>query len=231
MPILRKEVSMQISLTTAEGNRFVFSLLPEKLVVKYTANYQGFDIISMGNVDIPRGSDVTEISWDSEFFGKSKKGLAGVDAANWREPDACVKILIDWLDAGTELTLIVSGTWINVDVTIASFEVTPHGGYGDVSYSITFKKTRALNIYTTKELKIGKKKKAKPRAKKKSNKKKKHPIKKGDTLQKIATKSGVSWIYIYAMNKITIECAAKKQGFPDSDRGSRLFAGTTLIIP
>lgn len=222
---------MQISLITAEGNRFVFSLLPEKLIVKYVANYQGFDIISMGSVDVPRGSEVTEISWDGELFGESKKGLAGVDAANWREPDACVKTIRDWLDTGMELTLIVSGTWINVDVTIASFEVTPHGGHGDVSYSITFKKVRALKIYTTKELKIGKKKKAKPRVKKKKQQKKKYAIKKGDTLQKIAIRKRVSWTDIYTINKNTIERTAKKHGFPDSDRGRRLFAGTKLTIP
>lgn len=222
---------MQISLRTAEGNCFIFSLLPEKLNVKYAAKYQSFDIISEGAIDVPRGSDVVEVSWNGEFFGKSKKSLAGVDTANWKEPDTCVQILRNWLDAGTELTLIVSGTWINVDVTIASLDVTPHGGYGDVSYSITFKKVRTLKIYTAKELKIGKKKKTKSRTKKKSSAKKKYILKKGDTLSKVALKNKITWIVIYNKNKSVIESAAKKHGFSDSNRGSRVFAGTMLTIP
>ncbi len=222
---------MQISLRTAEGNCFIFSLLPEKLNVKYKAKYQSFDIISEGTIDVPRGSDVVEISWNGEFFGNSKKNLTGVDTANWKEPDACIQTLRNWLNAGTELTLIISGTWINVDVTIASFDATPHGGYGDVSYSITFKKVRTLKIYTAKELKIGKKKKTKSRTKKKSSAKKKYVLKKGDTLSKVALKNKTTWIDVYYKNKSVIESAARKRGFSDSNRGSRVFAGTKLTIP
>ena len=38
----------------------------------------------------------------------------------------------------TVLTLIVTETWINVDVTISSFQPRPVGAYGNVEYSITF---------------------------------------------------------------------------------------------
>ena len=36
------------------------------------------------------------------------------------------------------LNLIVTETWINVDVTISSFQPRPVGAYGNVEYSITF---------------------------------------------------------------------------------------------
>lgn len=222
---------MQISLTTAEGSRFIFSLLPEKFNVKYAAKYQSFDIMSKGSISVPRGSDVTEVSWDGEFFGSSKKNLAGVDTANWKEPAACVKNLRNWMQKGTELTLIISGTWINIDVTVASFETVPHGKYGDVTYHITFKRVRTLKIYTTKELKIGKKKKTKARAKKKSSSKKTHTLKEGETLDCAALKHGVTWDALYSINKRTIESLAVQKGFPNSDHGMRIFAGTKLLIP
>lgn len=222
---------MKISLKPAAGSEFVFPLLPEKVQVKYAAKYKSFDIISKGTIDVPRGSDVVGVSWDGEFFGRGRRNLAGVDAMNWKEPDACVQTLRDWLDAGTELTLIVSGTWINMDVTVASFDAAPHGGYGDISYSVTFKKVRPLKIYTAKELKIGKKKKAKPRAKKKKQPKKKYVLKKGDTLNKIALKNKTTWTDIYMKNKPAIERAAIEHGFPGSNRGGLVFAGTKLMIP
>ena len=54
----------------------------------------------------------------------------------------------------TVLTLIVTETWINVDVTISSFQPRPVGAYGNVEYSITFVQKKPLKIYSTNELKI-----------------------------------------------------------------------------
>ncbi|MCI8489333.1 MAG: hypothetical protein HFJ04_03630 [Lachnospiraceae bacterium] len=147
---------MKISLQSAEGDSFVFSVLPEEVQARYAAKYQSFDLISKGTVKAPRGNEVVEVSWKEEFFGEARKKLAGVDAAAWKEPGACVRKLKKWMSEGTELTLIISGTWINMDVTIASFEAAAHGGYGDVSYSIVFEWVRDLKIYTTKEKKIKK---------------------------------------------------------------------------
>lgn len=227
---------MQISLKPAEGGKFVFSLLPEKVNVKYAANYQSFSIIRKGEVKVPKGQEVTEISWDGEFFGKAKKKSAGVNTKKWQSPDACVRTLKNWMNKGTELTLIISGTWINLDVTISSFTATPHGAYGDVSYSVTFAKVRDLKIYTVKESKAGSKKKAKTRAKKKSSSSSKNGtsyyiVRKGDTLYKIAAKKGCTWQKLYEKNKTVIEKAAKKHGKKSSDHGHWIWPGTKLTIP
>lgn len=226
---------MQISLEPAEGSRFVFTPLPEKINIKYAASYQSFEIISMGTVKVPKGREVVEISWDGEFFGKSRKKATWVNAKKWQKPNTCVRTIRDWMNRGTELTLIVSGTWINMDVTIASFSVTPHGAYGDVSYSITFAKVRDLKIYTVKESKAGSRKKAKSRAKKKRSDAKNgtsyYTVRKGDTLYRIAAKKGCTWQKLYTKNKDVIEKAAKKHGKKSSDHGHWIFPGTRLMIP
>lgn len=226
---------MQISLKPAEGSKFVFALLPEKVNVKYAANYQSFDIISKGEVKAPKGQEVAEISWDGEFFGKPKKKAAGVNAQKWQRPNACVRTLRNWMEKGTELTLIISGTWVNLDVTISSFTATPHGAYGDVSYSVTFAKVRDLKIYTVKESKTGSKKKAKARPKKKNSGTKNgtsfYTVRKGDTLYRIAAKKGCTWQKLYAKNKDVIEQEAKKHGKKSSGHGHWIFPGTKLAIP
>ena len=228
---------MQISLKPAKGSKFVFSLLPETVQTKYAANYQSFDIISMGTIMVPKGHDVPEISWESEFFGKSKKNLTGVDTAHWKEPNTCVKILRDWMNNKTELTLIISGTWINMDVTIASFDPKPHGGYGDVSYSIVFKRVRDLKIHTTKESNIGQKKKTKSRTKKKGSYILKngssgtYTVKSGDTLIGIAKRKNTTWQKLYNKNKTVIENTAKKHGRKNSDHGHWIWPGTKLVLP
>lgn len=227
---------MQISLKPAKGKRFVFSLLPEKFRVKYAAKYQSFDIISLGTVEVPKGHDVVEISWEGCFFGEGKKHLAGVVTDNWQKPNVCVKTLRDWMNKGTELTLIISGTWINMDVTVSALEATPQGAYGDVSYSITFKRVRDLKIYTTKESKVGKKKKTKSRPKKKnsssgSGSSTPYTVKSGDTLWGIARRYNTTWQKLYSRNKDMIEKVAKKRGMKNSDNGHWIFPGTRLTIP
>ena len=145
---------------------FVFSVLPEQIQARGAAKYQSFDIIRKGTIKVPKGTDVTEISWDGEFFGKAKKKESLVQTKYWIPPNVCVEWLNEWMNNGTELTLIVSGTWINMDVTISSFSAVPYGAFGNVRYSIELCKVRHLKIYTTKESKIGKKRKTRSRSKK-----------------------------------------------------------------
>lgn len=226
---------MKITLKPANGKSFVFSVLPEQIQVRGAARYQSFDIITKGTVKVPKGTDVSEISWDGEFFGSAKKNEAVVQTKYWKAPNSCVKQLNKWMNSGTELTLIVSGTWINMDVTIASFEPVPYGAFGNVKYSITFCRGKDLKIYTTKESKAGKKKKTKDRSKKKADtsgsKQEPYVVRKGDTLIKIAKKKGCTWQSLYNKNKSVIEKAAKKKGKKNSDRGHWIFSGTKLTIP
>ena len=104
---------MDIKLIPVEkGSKFTFPALPEKVQGKYAAKYQSFDIISLGTVKVPKGTDVSEFSWDGVFFGASKKNEAIVKTNAWKSPNECVKILNDYMLNETVLTLIVSETWI-----------------------------------------------------------------------------------------------------------------------
>lgn len=99
---------MDIKLIPVEkGSKFTFPALPEKVQGKYAAKYQSFDIISLGTVKVPKGTDVSEFSWDGVFFGASKKNEAIVKTNAWKSPNECVKILNDYMLNETVLTLIV----------------------------------------------------------------------------------------------------------------------------
>ena len=211
--------------------------------MKSAAKYQKFDVIKDGAIKVPNGMEVDEISWNGEFFGKPKRKESIVNSDIWKKPSDCIDILQRWMEKGTVLTLIVSKTWINLDVTIASFETTAYGAFGNVKYSVSFVKDRPLEVLTTKEAKIGKTKKTKKRQKKKKAVKTKssgnaipasYTVKSGDTLWGIAASklgSGLSWKKIYDKNKTVIEAAAKAHGRSNSDCGHWIYPGTTLVIP
>ena len=218
--------------------KFVFSSLPNEIKSGNSARYQSFNIISQSTVKVPKGTDVKDISWNGEFFGEAKRQEAIVKTQYWKPPDKCIKTLENWMKKGTVLNLIVTGTWINMDVTISSFKVTPYGAYGNVKYDISFEEARELKIYTTKELKIGGSKKKKKTAKKRSTKKKviikEHIVRDRESLYRIAKTEmafGDNWMELYQRNKDVLDGAAKKKFDTDSDHGRCLVSGTKIIIP
>lgn len=230
---------MNIKLIPAgNGSKFTFPALSEKVQGKYGAKYQSFDIISQGTVKVPKGTDVAEFTWDGVFFGKSKRNEPIVKKNSWKEPNECVKILSNFMKNETVLNLIVTETWINVDVTISSFQPRPVGAYGNVEYSITFVQKKPLQIYTTDELKIAKfVKKTKPRNDSGGSSVgggSTYTVVSGDTLWGIASKklgSGSKWTLIYDANAGTIEAEAKKHGKSSSDHGHWIWPGEVLTIP
>lgn len=230
---------MNIKLIPAgNGSKFTFPALPEKVQGKYGAKYQSFDIISQGTVKVPKGTDVAEFTWDGVFFGESKRNEPIVKKNSWKEPNECVKILNNFMKNETVLNLIVTETWINVDVTISSFQPRPVGAYGNVEYSITFVQKKPLQIYTTDELKIAKfVKKTKPRndsGRLSSGGGSTYTVVSGDTLWGIASKklgSGSKWTQIYDANAGTIEAEAKKHGKSSSNHGHWIWPGEVLTIP
>ena len=230
---------MNIKLIPAgNGSKFTFPALPEKVQGKYGAKYQSFDIISQGTVKVPKGTDVAEFTWDGVFFGESKRNEPIVKKNSWKEPNEFVKILSNFMKNETVLNLIVTETWINVDVTISSFQPRPVGAYGNVEYSITFVQKKPLQIYTTDELKIAKfVKKTKPRNDSGGSSGgggSTYTVVSGDTLWGIASKklgSGSKWTLIYDANAGTIEAEAKKHGKSSSDHGHWIWPGEVLTIP
>ena len=144
-----------IRLSEVGGSRFfTFPANPETISGTLAAKYQSFDIISKGTVKVPKGTDVTEIKWNGEFFGSVKRYESIVLTQYYMPPNLCGETLREWQESGQVLNLIVTDTWINLDVTISSFSPEVYGAYGNVKYSITFTQAKDLKIYTTDELKI-----------------------------------------------------------------------------
>lgn len=217
------------------GSRFTFPSLPEKIQGKYGAKYQNFDIISQGTVKLPKGTDVFEFSWDGVFFGKTKRNEPIVQRGRWMDPGECVEILYGYIKDEAVLNLIVTGTWINVDVTVSSFQPRPIGAYGNVEYSISFVQKKALQIYTTGEMNIDTYvKKTKPRDNSGGlSQSSSYTVVDGDTLIGIAQrKYGDSsrWTDIYDANASLIESTANSHKFSGSDYGHWIFPGTVLTL-
>ena len=218
------------------GEEIVFPMLPEKVHLSGDGKFMPYSIINLGDVKLPRGSSLEEISWNNAMFpGKKRKDAVYV--GEFTEPKTLINSLRNIRDKGTKCNLLITNTVINSDVYISKFNGDYKGGHGDFFYSISFTEARDIKIYTYQP---SKKKKSKPNQGKKrpSPKKKKKKadsnngktitvtVKSGDCLWALAQKylgNGARYKEIYNLNKATIN---KHHGGPNM-----IWPGDHLRIP
>lgn len=217
------------------GSRFEFPSLPSEVTVDDGVSYQSYKIIALGEVKIPKGTNCKSVSWDSVFFGPSKKGELMMQ--DYTSPKQCVQILERLHNDGTPLQVLLTDVGINEDMTVSSFQWRPYGGHGNIRYSIKFAEWKNLEVREKKNAVkpvVPKSEPDTPQERPEPPAATTYTIVQGDTLWKIATKflgSGSSWTRIYDANSEVIEAAAKRYGKRSSDHGHWIYPGVTLTIP
>ena len=208
--------------------------------IEYKAGEQiaaTYDILNRGDVQVPSGSGLAKISWESQFPGKNRS-RSYLMRGTWADPSKYHKILESWLARGTSLNVLVTGYPINKDVILSSYTATPAGGFGDIEYSVEFTEERDI-VITSKKLSSGSSKPKKntdtnTKTKRKTSSYTTYTIKQGDTLWGIAQRKlgrGSRWTKIYNLNKSIIEKTAKRRGLRSSNNGWWIFPGTKIQIP
>lgn len=195
------------------GARLALSMLPEKTKHKGDAQFQTYDIINVGEVKLPKGTNLLSFSWSGTLPGKSRKKASYVKTRYWRSPNEIQSIWERWRKNGTKLRLMVTETPINHDVYLDSYTAEATGGNGDYEYDISFVEAKEVAVYTVSELNI------KPSTVANSNSTTSRPpaaaaaaktytVKSGDSLWKIAQKNlgkGGRYMEVYNLNKDKIK--------------------------
>lgn len=204
--------------------------LPEKIDYKSGgALFATYDIINKGDVAVPTGSGLAEVSWEGVFPGPARNDDSMM-RGSWEAPSTYHKILEDWKRTKAPLNIIVTGFPINVDVHLNDYNASPVGGFGDMEYDVSFTEDRDITVTSTTNTK-------KPQVTEPSRNTPKttsYTIKKGDCLWSISQKylgAGSKWQIIYNANKEIIESTAKKYGRKSSNNGWWIYPGVTIQIP
>lgn len=141
---------MDFYLITTTGSQVLqLPMNPQKITAQTAAKTQTFEVLSLGEIELPRGKAPARLSWEGIFPGEARKNASFVK--NWIKPDSLVAQLSEYRNAGTRLRLLVTETPLNLDVFIKEFEHTWGGGFGDCEYRITLVEWRDLKIYTEDE--------------------------------------------------------------------------------
>lgn len=223
--------SVDIYIRERNGSREIrIPWLPEEIDYKSGGTIvASYDIMNKGEVAVPTGSGLASVSWKSEFPGSARTDRSMM-RGSWKAPSHYHKILEDWRKKQTELTLMVTGYPINLDVFLEDYEATPVGGFGDMEYQVSFTEDLDLTITSEKvETDTGD-----DSTKRQAETTTAYTIKKGDTLWDLSEKflgAGKNWETIYDANKEIIESTAKKYGKSSSDHGWWIYPGVTIQIP
>lgn len=128
-----------------ESEWFRFPVMPDRINIKSSAKSQTINIINIGEIKVPRGSQLTGYSWNGILPAEANSGHSFV--FDWQEPTAIIKKLREWQEAGETLTLMVTELCINEDVFIESMNYE-YQGVGDCSYTINLSVRKELSIST-----------------------------------------------------------------------------------
>lgn len=225
-------MDIDIYIKETEGSRELrIPWLPDKVIYESNGTrYSTYEILDVGEVDVPSGRNLGRFRWESTFPGEGHKDLPFL-RGTWQDPKKIQTLLSEWREYGTPLRLLMTGTPINHDVYLDDYDMEYAGGFGDYKYNIYFKKRSSIKITSSK---VAVSTVSASGVSSNGSSSKTHTVKSGNTLWAIAQKylgSGAKYRTIYELNKTIIEETAKKHGKSSSNGGHWIYPGTVLQIP
>ncbi|MCM3784311.1 LysM peptidoglycan-binding domain-containing protein [Neobacillus mesonae] len=185
---------------------------PETISVSSTYGYQDIEITNLGEYTMLGNNRLKEFSLSS-FFPRDYNA-SYCRYMSLKDPWECVKLIEKWQKSGKPLRYIVTGTPINIAVTIRSFEYEERGGEpGDIYFTIQLKEYVFISTKKKSDGNTNSNAGTKPQtsAERPStvDKAKSYTVKSGDSLFKIAAKpevygDGNDWRKLYDKNKLVI---------------------------
>ncbi len=153
MNMLGKQERARFYLTHIEsGEKFQFSMTPEEVNAKTASSFRSFSVIEKGEVRLPKGEELTEISWSGILPGENASSYKFIDQNSWQEPNEIIKQFNRWRENGDKLKVMVTQTPINLDVYLRDFDSKYIGGQGNVKYTINLIAAKTMQVKTVEEV-------------------------------------------------------------------------------
>lgn len=218
---------MDIYITNLEtGDRLQLPMLPSEVQGTISNKFASYSIIKDGDVKIPVGTTPDTYTWSAQFPGTKRRGDTYI--RSWTSPKQCDNFMRS-LEAvngrPVKARLLVTESHINLDVYLQSYSPTESGGYGDISYSVTFVRAKDIVISRSFKTEAPLKNSPAPQQQERTSPPaaKTYTVKSGDCLWKIAQQyygKGSDYTKIYEANKGVV-----------GNNPNLIYPGQVLTIP
>lgn len=202
------------------GSNLRLPVAPAEFNLSESVNIENENINNLGEVGLYGGNNLQKIELTS-FFPKRYHPYCQYKSI--KKPYDCVKFIKQPKEKGEPVRLLITGSNINKEFLIESFEYGEKDGTGDVYFTISFIEYKSIKIPKVKKSSSSSSPSKKPsRPSKKPSKNKKYTVKKGDCLWNISKKfygKGSLYKKIYNANKSKIK------------NPNRIYPGQVLVIP
>lgn len=177
---------------------------PESLSVSSPFSHTDVQVAKLGEVSVFGERGLKEFSF-STFFPEYYNETY-CEYSKFPKPSACVATLEKWRDKRKPIRFIVTGTKVNIPVTIRdfSYEIERSGHGADIPFSLSLKEYRFLDVRKEVTKKKDKQRPPVVNPDKPNNGGSSYVVKKNDTLSKIAKSvynDASKWRKIYDANK------------------------------
>lgn len=211
-------MDIYITGTNASGanQKITLPVVPESISYSSETRFAEYEVINKGQVLVPDGKNLFDLSWEGFFPGAAMRGSRLVRA--WTDPNVLDDLFKYWRESGNPLNVCITGTNINADVYLAEYSSTFEGIH--IQYEVGFKEREEI-IVSAKKIKAGISVK----------------VKKGDTLQKLAKKylgDKKKYKKIYKANKKLIDKRNKKEKKKNPEATIskyKIYKDQVLVIP
>ena len=134
------------------GEELQLCMTPEKISVKTTANFRSWNVINIGEIKLPRGEKLTQISWNGILPGTEIMWHENlINLAAWENPHEVIKVFNRWRERGAKLKLLITQTPINLEVFIKNFDYSAQKAFGHYKYDIDLIAAKDLQVKTVAE--------------------------------------------------------------------------------
>jgi len=150
------------------GDRMQFPMMPESIKVEAGTIFQSYTIMSVGDIKLPFGEELTGFSWSGILPGEKRRNDPYLRKGNipenrnwfmnqrdwvdpwwtsaWRDPQGIQSQWSIFRRDKKKLRLLVTETPINHNVYLENYTVDYSGGLGDYKYTISFVQAKDLII-------------------------------------------------------------------------------------
>jgi nucleoid-associated protein YgaU len=215
--------------TNDNKERLRLPVLPSSLDISNASKNETVDIANLGEVTILQDPVAKTLQFSS-FFPAHMSPL--VEYNNPPKPWDAVNRIEKWKKSKQPLRFLVTGTSINIPVSIENFTYGEEGGaVGDLTYDLMLKEYVFVSV---RKIKVKVKTPPKPKKSRPSvtPKEKTHKVKRGDTLWALSKKyykdNGLGWRKIWNANKAAM---IKRDPRNRKNPGHWIHIGQVLKIP